>query len=242
MPRSLGAEFDRSPVMLLASLPVEPEEGIEFERSLEIQEAVLSFGRAAFSRGHPVVVPADDFAAPLLAAVAAEYRAPARSEETRRTPPQLAIGMFGGAEEERAGWPGRAVPAGVLQERFDSFPDFLRSAEPRKAIVVGGGGVGESEEERVQRFEQASAWGVDMQVVGPTLTNFAREQGWYSLDATQELLAEIEWPERGGDRRGDGLLVGAERLVPYAYLMQRLLETDDEEGVEMVTGGHLRER
>jgi hypothetical protein len=241
VPRSLGAEFDRSPVMLLASLPVEPEEGIEFERSLEIQEAVLSFGRAAFSRGHPVVVPADGFAAPLLAAVATEYRAPARSEETRRTPPQLAIGLFGGAEEERAGWPGRAVPPGVLRERFESFADFLRSVEPRKVIVVGGG-VGESEEERVLRFEQASAWGVEMQVVGPTLTNFAREQGWYSLDATQGLLAEIEWPERGGDRREDGLLVGAEGLVPYAYLMQRLLETDDEEGVEMVAGGHLRER
>jgi hypothetical protein len=237
----LSSAFDRPPVMLLASLPVEQEGEIEVERSLEIQEAVLCFGRAAFSRGHPVVVLADGFVAPLLAAVADEYRAPPRSEEFQESPPQLAIGMLGGVEAELGGWPRRDVPASVLQRHFDSFADFLGSSEPSKAIVVGGGG-GESGAERVERFDRARERGVELLVVGPTLTNFAREQGWNDWDATRALLHEIDWPGPGAGHRDDARSLGAERVIPYAYLMQRLLETDDEEGIAMPAGGLHDER
>lgn len=233
MAEPIRACFDRPPVMLLASLPVEEEGGIEVERSLEIQEAVLSFGRAAFSRGHPVVVPSDGFAAPLLTAVADEYREPPRSEEVQESPPQLAIGMLDDIEEELGGWPRRDMSASVLQRRFESFAAFLGSTEPHKAIVVGGGG-GESGVERVDLVREREA---ELLVMGPTLTNFARRQGWDNWDATRDLLREIEWPRPSGEYRDSAPPLGAEGVTPYAYLMQRLLETDDEEGVAMSMRG-----
>jgi hypothetical protein len=236
-----GPAFDRPPVMLLASLPVEEEEEFAVERSLEIQEAVLSFARAAFSRGHRVVVPADGFVAMLLTAVAAEYRTPPRSEELREAPPQLMIGMLGSAEEELAGWPRRVVPPGVLQRRFDSFADFVGLTEPGKAIVVGGGG-GESRDERVERFDRLRGREMELLVMGPTLTDFAREQGWGEWDVTRDLLGEIEWPEPGAEHRDDSLPLGAESVTPYAYLMQRLLETDEEDGLAVAVGGLHGER
>lgn len=217
----LWAAFDRPPVMLLAGLPVTQEEGIEVERALEIQEAVLSFARAAFSVGHPVAVPADGFVAPLLSAVADEYRPPSRSEEIQETPPQLAIGVLGSVEEELGGWSRRAAPAAVLQPRFDSFEDFLESIEPRKVIVVGEGGA-ESGAERVGSVRER---GVELQAVGPTLTESARDRGWGEWDAAGRLLREIGWPEPGAESREGAPPIGAESVIPYGYLMQRLLET-----------------
>lgn len=241
----LSSFFDRPPVLLLAGLPLEQEEGAGFKLALEIQEAVLSFGRAAFANRQPVAVSADSFAAPLLTAVAAEYRQPARSEETEAMPPQLAIGMFGSTEEERAGRPPRVMPPGVLRWHFESFPEFLASAKPRQVVVVGGGGDGAGDMRAIQ-FAQAREFADELQVIEPTLTDFARGQGWDEWDVTRDLLGKIGWPGWGDDRfdaeprddaRDDASPPGAERVVPYAYLMQRLLGTDEDQGTATAGGG-----
>jgi hypothetical protein len=213
--------FVAPPVMLLASLPEEDEGPAGFERSLEIQEAVLSFGRAAFSRGHQVAVPDDEFVAPLLAAVAEEYREPTRSEEVRIAPPQLEIGRIGSEDEDLSGWSRRPLHDGVRRGDFGSFAEFLESARPRKAIAVGGGGRGF----RAERVEMVRKSGIELQAIAPTLTVGARERGWGDWDATEDLLREIDWPRPQLRERGeDASPPGAEGVVPYAYLMERLVE------------------
>jgi hypothetical protein len=238
---NLGQFFERPPVVLLASLPTESEGGAGIDRALAIQEAVLSFARAAYSHGHAVAAPADGFVAPLLAAVATEYQAPARSEAVDARPIQLAVGSWRGEEEEGGRWSRRPAPDGVMRGTFEGFDHFLAWADPRQVIVVGGGH-DEPEAEPMERFIRMRDRGVGVHAIGPTLTDAALGHGWGAWDVTRNLLDEIEWPRRASDRDDDSPPLGAEAVVPYAYLMQRLLSTDEDEGTPEPVGGGFDQR
>jgi hypothetical protein len=78
------------PVVLSAAFPAEDDE-VHLEQLLEIEEALLSFTRAALAQGRRIVVPGDETVAPLVAQTVAEYAPPARAEGRKGEPPLVEV-------------------------------------------------------------------------------------------------------------------------------------------------------
>ncbi|MDX6623969.1 MAG: hypothetical protein QOE75_1901 [Solirubrobacterales bacterium] len=213
----------RGAVLLIAGIPEEHDEDVSAAHMLGIEEALLSFARAAFARGHRVIVPADRIAAPLLAMVAAEYRRGPLSESIDEEPPLLGVAVLGEGEDHPEQSLGPVLPDGIDAGGFSSFHELVAEADPSRAFLIGGS---PSLGERVTVLRER---GVPMHAIGPTLTPSSWEAGIGEWEASERILGEVEWPGATAEEPKREA-PAAEALVPYPYLMQRLLELDDELG------------
>lgn len=240
--------------MLVAGFPPEPEEGdpVAAPFLLEIEEALLSFGRAAFAAERQVVVPADREVAPLLASVAAEYRAPLRSEGEEGERALLGVALTGGRDGELEGElarvPGVAVlgPDGgplEIEERarreegtgLDSGADarhpltldLVAGVEPRVGVAIGW--------VPGRRFDTTHflARGVPVETIWPTVSGDP-DSAWASEGSMGRVLEECGWSPRpaGEGEEGEASAEGP-RWIPYPYVMQRMF---GEEMPEIMTG------
>jgi hypothetical protein len=207
----------RAPVMLVAGFP---EAGASAAQLLEIEEAVLSFSRAAFAAGRRISLPGDHFIAPLVSQVAAEYVLPLGSESVDEGPRPVEMILAEGRDEQLdemlAGWRhvrgvslGRARGTHGGRHRLTS--EAIEFSAPQVALAVGGA-PGMADDLDLLRLHE-----VRLAPIVPTLAGSLRE-GWERLgeDVTGRILAEAGWEEAVGERT-------AARRTPYPYLMQQLI-------------------
>jgi hypothetical protein len=215
------------PAVLLAGLPPasEQKEPVPFRQLLEIEEAILSFARAALAAGRPIALPGDSFAAPLVARVAAEYAPAAQAEEVLR-PPSLVEVLLDRRDLRLEGLLGDLSGVGIStrseevmegEERHPLTAAAVEEIEPWSAVMIGGFAEMPAEAELLQMR------GVPIHGIGPTLTGPGRELRGF--DVVDDLLAGIEWDEREGSEGGPREDLPWS-MTPYPFLMQRLFQRE----------------
>jgi hypothetical protein len=209
------------PLVLAAAFPDEDDE-VPFEHLIEIEEALLSFTRAALAQGRRLVVPGDEAVAPLVAQTVAEYAPPARTEQREGEAPLVEVLLTRGPDpplEEALAGIDRVRPRVARGQegagegrRHPLTVEAVRELEPAGAVVIGGS------RESVEDVAVLREVSVPLFVVGPTLTGPLYEfSDLWERDFTRGTLAEIEWQEAERELAFD-------TAIPYAYVMQRLVE------------------
>jgi hypothetical protein len=206
--------------MLLAGFP---EEDASAAMLLEIEEAVLSFSRAAFAAGRRVTLPGDRLVTPLVAQVAAEYVSPLGSESAGEGPQPLTVilaegdeqidEVLGGSRHVERAWLGGERHGHADRHQLTS--EAIRLSAPQAAVAVGG------DPGMVEDLDLLRLHEVEMAPIVPTLAGSLRE-GWgrWGPDVASRVLDEAGWQEFVGER-------AAARRVPYSYLMQHLISRWD---------------
>jgi hypothetical protein len=207
------------PVVLSAAFPDEDDE-VPLQHLIEIEEALLSFTRAALAQGRRLLVPGDEAVAPLVAQTVAEYAPPTRAEEQEEGPPLVEVLLTRGPDprlEEALAGIGRVRPLvargaeGVREGRHPLTYEVLRDLAPAAAVVIGGS------RESIEDVGVLRDLQVPLFVVGRTLSGALADRGLWEQDFVSGVLGEIEWREPEDD-------VASGLAFPYAYVMQRLVE------------------
>jgi hypothetical protein len=206
------------PALLLAAFPSETED-VDLAQTLEIEEAVLSFARAALAQGRKIALPADRVVAPLVSQVAGEY-GPTAVTEAGDGSPALVKAMFTEGRDprlEQALAAGGQVELGQLAVgkveisgvRHRLTPAALEWANPERAVVIGEPPALLDELELVREF------GVEIATVGPTLS--ARDIELGNLREHDTVAPMLDEKLELGEGEADEL------RLPYAFLMQELV-------------------
>jgi hypothetical protein len=213
----------RAPLVLIAGFP---EVGVTARHLLEIEEAVLSFSRAAFAAGRRVALPGDRLVAPLVSRVAAEYVPPPGSEGAGEGSRPIELMLTEGGDERLEGILARLGHADQLRvggrKREEPYADrhpltfeAISLSAPQAALAVGGDAGMVDDLELLREHE------VEVVPIVPTLAGLPRK-GWqrWGTDVASEILAEAGW-EAVSRPTGPS-------LTPYPYLMQQLVAGWDE--------------
>jgi hypothetical protein len=212
-------------ILLSADFPAE-DEAVPASQLLDLEEALLSFARAALASEHTLALPADRIVAPLVAQIAAEYAAPPKMEAAEAPPPVRVLFTAGrdpeleqalaGHEGAWSPWHGEML-AEARGDRHPLTPEALRTIAPVFAMMLGGG------RRLFEDFRMLRELQVPLHAVGAALSGPLREvRDAAEWDVTGQLLDEIGWGTPIGET---DLLDEAERRVPYPYLMQRVVES-----------------
>jgi len=212
------------PVVLSAGFPDEDDD-VPAAQLLEIEEALLSFTRAALAQGRRLMLPADRVVALLVAQTAAEYALLPQTEMSEPARPLIEVVLTEGRDAQL-----EQALAGLNHVRPHLFgnpkaqhtgrhrltSDAVREIQPASAVVLGGARQSLDDVHMLREFN------VRLYVVGATLAGPLREHGeLWEHDITERMLAEIDW----GKERGEADIgVDVERQIPYPYLMQRLVQ------------------
>ena len=206
----------------------------------ERHDAIVGLARAVFAVGAELVVPADPDTVPLVASVALDYAPLPASErrervaspltvvETARLEPQLraVLSPFMALDAVRYvdanGDPVEPDPewARELEEsehlRHPVTVDLVERFAPRGAVLVSPGPEAEEEIDLLHEL------GMRVAVIAATTRDRSSADRWRHLDPTAELLRPERrgrWSEREGARDEE-----RRPVVPYAYLMQRMID------------------
>jgi hypothetical protein len=255
--RSRWDDPERPPVLLLAGFPEETDKSVPPAHLIGIEEAVLSFTRAALASGNRIALPADRAVVPLVAAAAAEYVRPLRTEARAEEAPRVEIALSGGRDPQLEAMLARA--AGVAARHFTADGEVrglreeegewhlhtgrhpltravLEAVGPRMAVVVGG------DPGLATEVGLIEAAGIELAVIGHTLADASLRDDWTEMDPTLDVLERIGWPGGRGKGQAEAAEDRGEDVIPYPYLMQWLFREDEDDGVPVKSGGELLER
>ena len=216
----------RAPLVLVAGFP---EVGVTARHLLEIEEAVLSFSRAAFAAGRRIALPGDRLIAPLVSRIAAEYVLPLGSEGAGEGSRPVELMLTEGGDErlegilaglEHADW--RRVGGGTREEPYaDRHPltfEAISVSAPRAALAVGGG-AGLVDDLELLREHDVEVAPIVSTLAGPLRKDWER----WGTDVASKILAEAGWEAVSNELAG-------RPGTPYPYLMQQLVaDWDDPE-------------
>jgi hypothetical protein len=222
-------------VLLLAGFPGEDED-VPAAWLLDTEEALLSFTRAALANGLTLAMPLDHVAAPLVAHTAAEYVPPPQME--RVEPIEPLVEMF--ADD---GWDTQLEQSltGLEHARMVSLGDrpppdaddsqssedargtarhstlrILERVRPVVAVMLG------DTRRLVDDFFMLREYGIPLHVVTTLPGAHVVRSDLREYDITSRFLAEIDWPN--AQTEDDHPSADGSRVLPYPYLMQRLVE------------------